>query len=317
MGESTRAVRTTYADWAARRKGGVAVTGASGWIGSALVDQLIALLPPEGSIALRLFGSAPRTLEIRGRQLAVESLADAVPLGDGEWLVLHLAVVGADRLGDAPDQLTAANLAVLDQALRLAETAAVRRFVHASSGAIHQTDASGRKRAYGDMKRAQENHVRAWAARTGAPLLMPRIFNVGGPYINHITSYALGDLISQALETGAVRIEARQAVVRSYVHVFELARVVLDMALDPDAPAVFDTAGEEAVEMADLARALGRDLDLRLDIQRPPMTAGEDRYVGDGQIYQAAIARSGAVPLGLTPIIRDTAAYIRGLGSPR
>jgi nucleoside-diphosphate-sugar epimerase len=308
MSESTVAAGTTFADWTAGRKGGVAITGASGWIGSAVVDFLLRASPSETPIPLRLFGSRPRKLEITGRRLPVESLCDAAPLGAGDWLIVHLAVLGGE-----PDGLKAANDALLDQAFGLAQTGSVRRFVYASSGAVYQTEGSVRKRAYAEMKRAQEDDVRAWAGRTGAPILIPRIFNVGGPYINHIQAYALGDFIQQALAGGAIRIEARQAVVRSYVHLFEFARVMLDLALNGEDALAFDTAGSEIVEMADLAQAVGRAMGLDLDIHRPPMEPGEDRYVGDGAVYEAALARSGAAPIGLDRIIRDTAAYLKGL----
>jgi nucleoside-diphosphate-sugar epimerase len=311
MDESKVTTGTTVADWVAGRKGGVAITGASGWIGSALVHHLVQALPDSDAIPLRVFGSTAGALEISGRSLAVEPLCEAGPLGDGEWLVLHFAVVGADRLGGDATALKAANDVVLDQALALAATGAVRRFVHASSGAIYQTGGSPTKHAYSDMKRAQEHAVRAWSSRTGAPLLIPRIFNVGGPYINHVRAYAVGDFIAQALAGSVIRIEARRPVFRSYVHVHELARVIFDLALKDAGPTTFDTAGPEIVEMADLASAVGTALNRPLEIRRPPMEVGEDRYVGDGRIYQAALARSGAVPVGLDRIVRDTADFMR------
>jgi nucleoside-diphosphate-sugar epimerase len=158
--------------------------------------------------------------------------------------------------------------------------------------------------------------VRSWSVRTGAPLLIPRIFNVGGPYINRVRAYALGDFIAQALTGDVIRIQARRPVIRSYVHVHELARVILDLALGASGPTSFDTAGPEVVEMADLAHAVGRALDRPLDIDRPPMEAGEDRYVGDGRLYQAALARSGATPVGLDQIIRDTADFMQRSARP-
>jgi nucleoside-diphosphate-sugar epimerase len=302
---------TTFADWAAGRKRGVAITGASGWVGSAIVHSLLQALPVPDAISLRLFGSTAGVVDIAGRRVAVESLSEAGPLGDGEWLVLHLAVVGADRLGGDIDSLRAANDAVLDRALSLARTGAVRRFVYASSGAVHQVGGSPQKRAYSDMKRAQEDRVRAWAAQAGAPLLIPRIFNVGGPYINHVENYALGSFITQALASGVIEIQARQAVIRSYVHLFEFARVLFDLALAGEDHVVFDTAGVEVVEMADLARAVGRALGLDVAIKRPPMSPGADRYVGDSPLYQAAAARVLGASIGLDQIIRDTATYMR------
>jgi nucleoside-diphosphate-sugar epimerase len=314
MAESTVAADSTFADWTTGRKGGVAITGASGWIGSAIVHHLLQTLPTPDAIPLRLFGSTARTLKIAGRRLAVEPLFDAAPLGNGEWLVLHFAVVGADRLQGDVDRTQAANDTVLTQILDLASAAAVRRLVYASSGAVYQGGGSPQKRAYSEMKRRQEDAVRAWATRAGAPLLIPRIFNVGGPYINHVNAYALGSFIRQALARGVIEIEARRPVIRSYVHLDEFARVLFDLAFGAEDGLTFDTAGAEVVEMADLAQAVGAALDLEVEVRRPPTSGdGEDRYVGDGQIYQAAVAHCQGAQIGLERIIGDTADYMRGL----
>jgi nucleoside-diphosphate-sugar epimerase len=288
----------------------VAITGASGWIGRAMAHCVAAAghaLPK-----LRLFGSQPRLIEAAGRTLPVETLRGAPPLGDGEWLVLHLAVAGADRISD-PEALRALNNAMLADVLALAGTGQVRRLVCASSGVVYQVGwGSQERQAYCDLKREQEAVARAWADERGAPLLIPRIFNIGGPYMTHPGSYALGDFIRQARTGGVIEIGARRPVLRSYVHVLELAAVVFDLALGESPVLAFDTAGPQVVEMADLAAAVGRALDLpRLDIHRPALEAvGEDHYVGDGAVYRAALARMGAEPIALDEIIRDTAAWL-------
>jgi nucleoside-diphosphate-sugar epimerase len=316
MGESSGRASDNLAAWLAGTGRGVAITGASGWIGGAAAHVAIQALEAAGAGPagrLRLFGSAARTARIAGRDLPVEALADATALGGGEWLVLHFAVIGADRIAD-PAALRAANDALLQGALALAEGAVVRRLVHASSGAVHlPLEASPDKRAYADLKREQETAVLAWGERTGTPILAPRIFNVGGPYMTQPQNYALGSFILQALRDGVIRIGARKPVLRSYVHGLELARVMFDLALDEVPALAFDTAGTETVEMAALAAAVGHALDLPdLRIERPPLEAGpEDRYVGDGAIYQSALARAGAEPIGLHQIIRDTAAWLR------
>jgi nucleoside-diphosphate-sugar epimerase len=306
------AADTTFSDWLTDG-GGVAITGASGWIGRSVAHAVLEAMGAAPADRLRLFGSRPRPLNIAGSTLPLETLTGAPPLGQGPWLVLHLAVTGPDRVPD-PTALRAANEAMVADALALAATGDVRRLVCASSGAVYQAgQGSAEKQAYSDLKRDQEQIARAWAAKAGVPLLLPRIFNVGGPYMTNPGAYALGSFIQQARATGRIEIGATRPVLRSYVHGLELARVVLDLALDETAPVAFDTAGTEAPEMADLAAAVGRALDLpHLEIIRPAIEPGsEDRYIGDGAVYQAALARMGVRPIGLDEIIRDTAAWLR------
>jgi len=309
MGESQVQASAKLTAWLARGDCGVAITGASGWIGRALVHSALQAQRSWAPSRLRLFGSQAREIQVAGRTLPIESLHNAAPLGDGAWIIAHLAVAGADRFAD-PKARRLRNDAMLASALCLADMAHVRRFVFSSSGAVNaqpQTDHD--KQAYNDLKRDQEAVVRAWAGKTGVPVLIPRIFNVGGPYMNHAERYALGSLIIQAKRGGPIRIHARRPVLRSYVHVLELARVIFNSALDDAASTTFDTAGDEVVELADLAAAVARVLHLpRLVIERPPLDVGAhpDRYIGDQASYRAAL---GSPPLGLDAIIGDTAAW--------
>jgi nucleoside-diphosphate-sugar epimerase len=295
-----------FVDWSRGCRRGVAITGASGWIGRAMAHLA---LSAGGEAPLRLFGSRAGRVSVAGRDLPLEPLAGAPALADGEWIVLHLAVAGADRVAQ-PDARRALNDGLLADALRLTQGAQVRRFVCASSGAVRQLgQGSAEKQDYAALKLSQEGAARDWAQRTGTPLLIPRIFNVGGPYMNHAERYALGDFVRQAVDGGVIEIGSPRPVIRSYVHVLELARVVFDLALADETEITVETQGAQTVEMADLASAVGRALRLDVDIRRPPMTSQvEDRYVGDGAVYRAAL---GAEPVGLEQIIRDTAAWLK------
>ncbi len=79
----------------------------------------------------------------------------------------------------------------------------------------------------------------------------PRIFNLGGPFINHTQAYALGDFILTLTRTGRIAIGAADPVFRSFVHVSEMARVILDMAVDEAQPAeLFDVGGPRSSNSA-------------------------------------------------------------------
>ncbi len=313
MSESTVQASAKFVDWMNACGCSVAVTGASGWIGRAVAHLVLQALGPEGVDRLRLYGSRAGAVDVGGRIIPLESLDNARPLGEGEWIVLHLAVAGTDRETD-PFVLRAQNEAMLADALGLAGAAGrVRRFVSASSGAVYQAgQGSLEKQAYSDLKRDQEQIVHAWAAKTGVPILIPRIFNVGGPYMNHPKRYALGSFVQQALAGGMIEIGATRPVLRSYVHVLELARVMFDLSIGEAPLTVFDTAGSEIVEMADLAAAVGRALERPNLVVRRPMLSDhdEDRYVGNGEIYRAALWASGVQPTPLDQIILDTAVWL-------
>jgi nucleoside-diphosphate-sugar epimerase len=297
----------------------LAITGARSWLGQALLAALTAegLLPRR----LRLFGSTPGHLLCGERQTPIEPLKAAPPLESGPWLLLHFAFLGKERTADlAPASFIAANNAILHDALRVAEGASELRMVFSSSGAVYgeQRRLIERPEAnpYGWCKVAHEQAIMAWCRARGVPLVMPRIFNIGGPCVNKQQSYALSAMLLSAHREGIIRIAARRPVFRSYIHVAELNDLLCETALrqPPGEVLQFDTAGRETVEMADLAASVAASLQPRsVQITREAPPYGEvDWYVGDGCRYRGLLASLGQQIIGLERIIADTAATVYG-----
>lgn len=312
--------RCKFAAWLARPSSCVAIVGASGWVGMALADHVLATRPDLPPGRLRLFGSSRRSLDLGDHQPLIEPL-DALPrLGNGEWLILHAAIVGGDRVeGGDLLEVRRRNDALLDQVLALADTGETRRLVAFSSGAVGRPDIGSPERmAYAAMKRDHEAVIAEWARRTGRPVLIPRVFNLGGPFINHTEAYALGAFILALARRGRIAIKAADPVFRSFVHVSEMARVILGMAVDGTQSAEpFDVGGAEVVELGALAGAVGQALG-RSDppIDRPePGDGPGDWYVGDGQRYQSALFRRGELPTPLARTVADTVAYLAATGA--
>ncbi len=311
------AVSERLRNWALSPDSRVAVTGATGWIGTALAHVCSDLGLTQASGRLRLFGSQPRIFESAGRDFTIEPLDGAAALGDGDWLVFHLAFLGKERTQDlAPDDFSRINDAVLAQAQALIASAARARLVFSSSGAVYRPDRSlvgADGNPYGYMKVQHEARIRQWAVDRTLPLVTARIFNIGGPYINKQALYALSDFIDQARRTGSIRIGAAKPVFRSFVHVEELCHVLFESVLDPALDFVcYDTAGREIVEIADLARAVGRALDIDVTIERPSIVVGaaSDWYVGDGKRYQSTLASMELAATDLNEIVAATAAFM-------
>jgi nucleoside-diphosphate-sugar epimerase len=312
--------RCNFAAWLAGASSRVAIVGASGWVGMALADQVLATRPDLAPDRLRLFGSARRDLHVRDRQALIEPMDNGPRLGDGDWLVLHAAIIGGDRVeGGDQAEVRRRNDALLDRILALAETGQTRRLVAFSSGAVHRPEAgSSDRQAYTTMKRDHEAAIAEWGRRTERAVLIPRVFNLGGPFINHTEAYALGDFILALARRERIAIGAADPVFRSFVHVSEMARVILDMAVDETQSAEpFDVGGAEVVELGGLARAVGGALghaDPAIDRPAPGDGPG-DWYVGDGRRYQSALFRRGERPTPLARIVADTVAYLEATGA--
>ena len=295
----------------------IVVVGAGGWLGLATTELLALLLGEAFERRVVLFGSQDRELDLRGglsvRQRPLSQLAE---LGAHPTWVLHLAFLTKDRAEQmAPDDYVAANRAISGQVLEALPRIGARRVFLPSSGAVYSAEdpaASDAMRLYGRLKHDDELLFSGWAEREGGRAVIVRVFNIAGPYINKVQSYALAAFILDALKGEAIRIKARRRVYRSYVAIRELMSVVFGL-LAEDEPGVvrFDTAGEEPLEMGQIAEAVRDALGLAIPIERPPV--GDDPpdvYVGDAAPYADLRRNRGVEAVAFLDQVRETAAYL-------
>lgn len=296
----------------------LAITGATGWLGSALADMAIRAGLSTDNGRLRLFGSTERTVTYAGGRTArIEALNKAEPLTGDDWLVAHFAFLGKERtVGMTPVDFAAANDAILSQVQFLLQRVQGARMIFASSGAAYGPD-GGMARTleenpYGYVKVRHEQALTNWRRSEGGALLIPRVFNVGGPHGNKLDLYAISSLVRSALTGAPVVIQARKPVFRSYVHVEELMAVLMNLIVKAslDDTLIFDTGGREVVELGDLAGRICEHFGLASTIIErdydPCLPA--DWYVGSPRAYQVHLARAGLQATMLSDIIADTAA---------
>ena len=299
-------------------KARLAVTGATGWLGSAVVAMALRAGIGPGDDRLRAYASRAGELDTEAGSVPLEALDQARPLEGPNWIVWHFAALGKERTaGLPPEEFVAANTAILEAAFRVMAAADRPRMVYSSSGAVYGADGHPPRLdqdPYGHVKGLQERAVLDWCAARDIPLVLPRVFNVGGPHGNKLNLYALSSLAQAALAGEAPTVAARGPVFRSYVHIEELI-AVLAHRVRRDSTGIatpFDTAGREVVEIGDLAARVCDAAGLcPADVQRdydPDRPASW--YVGDARTYQAAVQAAGLTPIPLSAIVADTLASL-------
>ncbi len=308
----------------AERDERIVVVGAGGWVGLASLELLHALLGETFARRVVCFGSAARSLSLRGGvTIEQQPLGALRGLAERPSLVLHLAFLTQEKAKTmVEDDYVAANRAISATIVESLDAIGATGLFLASSGAVHAVDdprAERSKRLYGSLKLEDEERFSEWAAGRGAGLAIARVFNLSGPYINKQSSYALAAFIADALAGRPIRIAARRPVYRSYVAIAELIDVVLGILTGAvEAATSFDTAGEAVYEMGEIARIIDKVLGRELGVARPPMQDGEvDRYVGDGAVLARLRRHIGATSIGFADQVRDTAAWMAGVaGEP-
>ena len=153
------------------------------------------------------------------------------------------------------------------------------------------------------------------AVQRGIRLVMPRIFNLSGAYINNHQGYAISSMILNCLNQQTVLVHADHPVWRSYYPADALMRMVIELIGEQPAgtAAIFDTAGTEVVEVGELAQRCVRLLtNGTVKVERPFIKPGpSDYYVGNPTEIRSIENWLGLKPVSLDEQIMETAHFLR------
>jgi nucleoside-diphosphate-sugar epimerase len=304
------------------------VVGATGWLGQATLDVLDATLGLQMAERTIAFGSRDREIKLRaGRTVHIHRLDNLFNLATNKrYVFLHYAF---PRLHYASprekvatynhDDYIAGNAAITDAVSRtIAARKTIGLFIP-SSGAVYRKDGTLyddiTANPYGALKLRDEAHFAQLAAQEGIPLAIFRVFNLAGPYINKVNTYALSSIILNVLRGGPVTLRASHPVIRSYVSIFDVIDLALCILSDlkQRIATPFDTAGEREIELSELAQLCATILghpDIR--IERPALREElADRYVGDPTAMRGRAVRYGIALASLPDQINETADFLR------
>lgn len=266
-----------------------AVTGATGWFGRVTLDLLGRTLGPD-AFARRVtsYASRSRTVDVLGvGPVEVRPLDELEPAE----VLLHYAFLTRRALDPRElDAFVRTNIEVTTRVLAAVSSGDVRRLFLTSSGAARSLDL--RVSPYGALKAIDELAFPEACRRVDAACVVARVYNVAGAHMTHPEVYALGDLIRRARAGEQLVLSATGDVVRSFVGVEEVVLVALGELLDGRS-AAFETAGDEAVEIEQLARTVLRVLE-REDlpvVRHREEGAAANVYVGDGSRLRQLAAR--------------------------
>ena len=244
----------------------ILVTGASGFVGTALCRELLARGHTVRAAVRRLV--PPSAVPSRLHQILVPDIAaefDRRALVDGVGTVVHLAAI-AHRSNLDDGEMRRVNC---DAAVRLAEAAAgsVRRFIFLSSVKVHgedsgsgtyaEDDALDPQDSYGRSKLEAERALTETAARMGIELVIVRPPLVYGPGVKANFLRLLG-WVDSGLPLPFASVRNR----RSLIYVGNLVDALARLAEHPAARGPFLVSDDESVSTPELvsriASVLGR-----------------------------------------------------------
>ena len=313
--------RTGNPQMSLRRDVQYIVAGATGWLGRATLDRLERSLGTQFTQRVLAFASANSTMILKsGTTLPVLPLHAIDNIKPQRPVVLfHYAFRTKDKIaGMTQEEYQKANLSIREQVSHALKSWEVSGLVLPSSGAVPYflknpmgTDSLS---LYGRGKAEDEDFFTDLSRHQRFRLVMPRIFNLSGPYINKWDLYALSSILLACIEKRDIVLHADHPVWRSYYGVEDLVDLMLAMTEDPEgSPEIFDTAGHEATEVGELAyRCCQITSSKGLKVIRPFVREEPNSfYVGNDAILRSLEERYHLVPQNLDRQILTTAAYMK------
>lgn len=269
----------------------IVITGASGWIGKALVETLYSCYGREIEKFVFPISVSTKFIKLRnGVKINCYDYEQILKVSPGNAILWHLAFLTKDKCQDLSlEEYKQKNLSIRNKVITIIDHFNVTGLVYASSGAVYERNRELANdfevNPYGYLKVADETFFKDLAKQKGFSLLVPRIFNISGPYMNKLSLYALSDFIVQAITQKHIEIKAKRKVVRSYVFLEDFYKLCFSMLLGKDREetyCVFDVANKQSVELEELATLVMSELGQEVLIEREiDVTLTDNVYVGD------------------------------------
>ena len=297
------------------------LVGAGGWLGSATLDLLNQHFK-NLSNQVYCFGSTEKDISlIDGTVVKQRSLSDLATLQAGKnYSMLNFAF-------SSPGKITKGNVKnyvdtnrSLSQILcKEARRLEINNVTTISSGSVYEKGrklvSDIKKNTYGVLK-LEEEALFSELINDGMCVVIPRLFNVSGPYINNYDLYMLSSLIWQMLTKDTVKINSSYKVIRSFIAISDLVSVVLGIFSEKHQGKlfIFDTAGEEEVEIGELALKIKKELNSSALIIRDEIEEHiEERYVGSRDRYHSYLSGLSIQEMSIEHQIFCTSEYLRSL----
>lgn len=289
-------------------KKNLVITGANGWLGKSLL-KLISIHYKTSFNVYPLSNSVNRIIVDKNTIFETKNFYENLTF-PGESILFHFAFLTKDKIPNlGKDEYFEQNFNITQVLKRIIEKNNVSELVYISSGAIYK-----KNDIYSDLKTKDEIFFKELCFNKNINLLIPRLFNIGGPYINKHQDYALSNFILQALNSRSIIIQSKHLTYRSYIHVFDFLNICLKWVLDvhKDNFFEFDTRGNEIIEIGELAYKISEFFDY-CSIMRNPIKnkSFQDNYCGNIFNQNLLTSKYGITLKELSQIISDTIFYIK------
>lgn len=271
----------------------VVITGAAGFVGSHLSEQLVAA--GQDVIGIDAFiDYYPRPVKeanLAGlrrhprftfHELDLRS-GDVRAIVDGADAIIHLAAMpGLAQSWVDVDAYVSCNLLATHRVVEAALDARVPRFLHASTSSVYGSEAVGDEASptrpispYGVTKLAAEHLILAYTQTHGLPASIVRFFSIYGPRQRPDMGYHR--FIEALLDGEAITVYGDGEQSRTNAYIDDAVRGTIAALEGAPVGEVFNIAGHAEITVNEAIATIGRILDVEPQVVHEPVRPGDQR----------------------------------------
>jgi len=298
------------------REGSIIVTGASGWMGQTILENLFEVLSAS-TFYERVIAFASKDIDAkigRTETIKLHSLSKLPKLAEESKpdLIIHAAFLTPDYAkAHGRAKFIQINREITELVCKAAKNSPNSRLVEISSGAAetssetidnpNKTNLSDQQ-LYGFLKKEEEEKLSLLA-----PTLILRIFALSGKHIKDPKKYALGDFLLAHTKGQPIVIQSKTPVIRGYGHAGDISKLAIHWGLSEDqCPAKPVNTVNTTIELRDLAAIIAA-IEPRVKVisseENPRKTS---IYTADSTRYLNLLSTYHIPPTDLESQIDDT-----------
>ena len=294
----------------------VVITGASGWVGRAMIETLIAKYGQSILDVVELYGSKEKSITtLSGLNLKVRPL-NTIDLNRHVDIFAPLAFLTQEKYGvfgkTDYERISEEIISIHSNILNSTKPNSTLYF---SSG-ITSTESENLSRPesflrYKELKVIEEKIYKDLIAYHGGCLITCRLFSMSGRFMADPAKYALGNFIHQALNKNKIEIYSNKLTYRKYVLDTDLCTLMLELA-NHGKNVEFESTGS-LVELGDLAFLVAQHFNLSdNNVTRARIEEPEDRYFSSNSTMDELFLSAGLRQHPLQEQISITIQGIKG-----
>ena len=265
----------------------IVITGATGWLGS----ELSKILVEEQNLSTRqlhLISATNKKIKIGKNTFTTITFKDLDKIEDivNYYDFAFLARDNIDSIG--PNKYKEANKKIVMDSVNAINDLKPKNVVLASSGAVYKTGKISENFSnslYSDLKIFQEEKIQEACNKANSNLITIRIFNLSGNGMPRNQTFALSQIISEALNNEKIFIKSNFLVNRSYCDVTQLLRMLI-LVSNSGYIGTLDSSGIK-IEIRALAEKVVNELKSLSEIHAPDIISGAlpDNYFSESKKY--------------------------------